>query len=760
MNRTLSFDAAPPAAAAWADTAPPITRASMKPRPWLGFTRGLAYALWHLLWPARAQRAPWGPGVARPAPAPWQLAASRRRSTLLIAVVLLSGSGTVLLLNTGATPLEAWPRALQVGLFALLFAWVSASFVTALMGAWVLWRGDRHALAAPSPYTPIDAMARTAIVMPICNEDIATVFGGLRATCESLAATGALRLFDFYILSDTTDPALRRAEVEAWERLRVMLGDEAPPGGRIFYRLRRRRTRRKAGNIADFCRRWGRNYRYMVVLDADSVMSGATLVSLVRTMEAHPRAGIVQTLPMACGHDTLHARAQAFAARVTGRLFALGLAYWQLGESHYWGHNAIIRLQPFMQHCALAPLPGHGGLAGDIMSHDFVEAALMRRAGFEVWLMPSLGGSWEQHPPNLLDELQRDRRWCQGNLQNARLIAEPGWQPVHRVMFGTAAMAYLVAPLWLAFVVTGVQAALASEGAWLFGADDAPAQWLGRLTGGLWALTLTLLLLPRLLGVLAVLLRGEQRSFGGVSRLFAGSLIELLLSTLQAPVRMVAHTLFVLGALTGLRLDWRSPSRDASAVLWRDALARVGLYAVPALAAGVLAMHGEGFTAALLAPLLLPLALAVPLVVFTGREAAGLALRRRGLLLVPEEHRPPRTLLRSHAASGTRLRAPVPARRRPAAPLRSLLPRPLAGFAATCAMLFATLVPHPLATPPEPPTLSEWPWASSIMDTRHLMPQVKQSLPSHKTALRDGSRRKRQTPVVESNYQTTAPLRD
>jgi len=749
MNRTLSFDAAPN----WSDTAPPITRAPMKPRPWLGFTRGLAYALWRLLWPGAAQRG------QHPAPAPWQLAATRRRNTLLVAIVLLSGGGTLLLLSTGTTPLQAWPRALQVSLFALLFAWVSASFVTALMGAWVLWRGDRHALAAPSPYTPIDAGARTAIVMPICNEDIATVFGGLRATCESLAATGALRLFDFYILSDTTDPGLRRAEVQAWERLRVMLGDAAPPGGRIFYRLRRRRTRRKAGNVGDFCRRWGRNYRYMVVLDADSVMSGATLVSLVRTMEAQPRAGIVQTLPMACGHDTLHARAQAFAARVTGRLFALGLAYWQLGESHYWGHNAIIRLQPFMQHCALAPLPGRGGLAGDIMSHDFVEAALMRRAGYEVWLMPSLGGSWEQHPPNLLDELQRDRRWCQGNLQNARLIAEPGWQAVHRVMFGSAAMAYLVAPLWLAFVITGVQAALASDGAWLFGADDAPAQWLGRLSGGLWALTLTLLLLPRLLGVLAVLLRGEQRSFGGAARLFAGSLIELLLSTLQAPVRMVAHTLFVLGALTGLRLDWRSPSRDASAVLWRDALARVGLYAVPALAAGVLAMHGEAFTAALLAPLLLPLLLAVPLVVFTGRQAPGLALRHRGLLLVPEEHRPPRALLRSQAESLSppRPRVAAPKSRPPA---RSFAPRPLTGFAATCTMLFATLLPHPLATPPQPPALSEWQWATSIMDTRHLVEQVKQPLPSRK-ALRDGTHRKRPTPVItESGYQATAPLRD
>ena len=742
MNRsTLSLRGSPP----WEHTAPPITRSPMKPRPWMGFTRSLLHALWHalwhLLWPAKA--------AASPAPwAPWQQAATRRRRFLLAAVLLLSAAGTAaLLLSAHPQPVDAWPRTLQVLLFALLFAWVSASFVTALMGAWVLWRGDAHALKVPSAYTPIDAHARTALVVPICNEDIATVFGGLRATCESLAATGALRLFDIYILSDTTDPALRRAEVEAWEKLRVVLGDAAPPGGRIFYRLRRRRTRRKAGNIADFCRRWGCNYRYMVVLDADSVMSGPTLVSLVRTMEAHPRAGIVQTLPMACGHDTLHARAQAFAARITGRLFALGLAYWQLGESHYWGHNAIIRVQPFMQHCALAPLRGRGGLSGDILSHDFVEAALMRRAGYEVWLVPALGGSWEQHPPNLLDELQRDRRWCQGNLQNARLMAEPGWSPVHRVMFGTAAMAYLVAPLWLAFVITGVQAALGNAGP----DSGSPLRWIGSLTGGLWALTLTLLLLPRMLGVLAVVLRGEQRSFGGTPRLIGGALIELLLSTLQAPVRMVAHSLFVLGALTGLRLDWRSPSRDASAVRWRDALARVGLFALPALAGGVLVAQGEGFTAALLTPLLLPLLLAVPLVVVTGSEAPGLALRRHRLLLVPEEDAPPRTLLRSHEPRA----APQPQPARRPAPRPQALPRPLPAFAATCAMLFATLLPRPLATPPEPPLELTWP--SSLMDTRHLDAAAKDPLPTRKAALRDGTRRKRPATAVVSEAPYPSP---
>jgi membrane glycosyltransferase len=292
--------------------------------------------------------------------------------------------------------------------------------------------------------------------MPICNEDVATVFAGLRATCESVAATGHARQFDVFVLSDSYNPETAAAERAAWEDLRAALAASPnQPQVEVYYRLRTRRTHRKAGNVADFCRRWGKDYRYMVVLDADSVMSGDCLTSMVKLMEANPTAGIIQTATQAIGHVTLHARAQQFASRVTGRLFTLGMQFWQLGESHYWGHNAIIRVEPFMKHCALAHIKGTGGMSGGIMSHDFVEAALMRRAGYHVWLVSDLVGSYEQQPPDLLAELQRDRRWCQGNLQNARLIAEPGIHPVHRAMFVTGTMAYVSAPLWLAFLTLG-----------------------------------------------------------------------------------------------------------------------------------------------------------------------------------------------------------------------------------------------------------------------------------------------------------------
>jgi membrane glycosyltransferase len=660
-------------------TAPPIRRAPMPAQPWFGLLRGLLFALWPgMHYPAR-----------RAAPTLWQAAAQRRRRVLLALVALLAA--TALLLQWHAAPgpaTAAW--GLQTLLATLLFAWVGAGFVTAWMGAWVLLRGDPHALALQDPRAPISRAARTAIVMPICNENVATVFAGLRATCESLAATGALSLFDVYVLSDTADPALRAAELQAWQRLRQTLGDGPIGGGaRVFYRWRRRRTRRKAGNVADFCRRWGSRYRYMVVLDADSIMHGDTLVALVRLMEQHPSAGLVQTLPQGFGQGTVHARLQQFGNRVTGRLFALGMAYWQLGESHYWGHNAILRVAPFMRHCGLGPLPGRGGLAGEILSHDFVEAALMRRAGFEVWLAPQLGGSWEQHPANLLDELQRDRRWCQGNLQNARLLAEPGLRPVHRAMLAVGAMSYLAAPLWLCFVALGL----------CFGT-------LASSSTSLWLLTLLLLFAPRLLGVLAVLLKREHAVFGGRLRLWTSSALELLLSAVQAPLRMLAHSVFVFGALTGLRLDWKSPSREAVAVAWRDALRRIGVLALPALALAwlMLAHQGRSIEAPYLAPLLLPLLLAVPFTVWTGRPALGRALQRSGLLSVPEERDPPRAL-----RSGLRPQGfDAPAPRSAAAVRLPLVSRGrLVTAMASAALLLLVMLPRTAWSPQSPSMLDD-----------------------------------------------------
>jgi membrane glycosyltransferase len=326
---------------------------------------------------------------------------------------------------------------------------------------------------------------------------------------------------------------------------------------------------------------------------------------------------------------------------VTGRLFTLGMQFWQLGESHYWGHNAILRMQPFMEHCALAPIRGTGGLAGGILSHDFVEAALMRRAGWHVWLAADLAGSSEQQPPDLLAELQRDRRWCQGNLQNARLMAEPGLHRVHRAMFMTGAMAYLSAPLWLAFLTLGTALWFAGSGMaqrWF----TMPMELIG-----LWVWTLCLLFLPRVLGLIAVVLRKEQRQFGGIAGLLKSAALETLLAIAQAPVRMVAHTLFVVAALTGLKLDWKSPPREAAAVPWRAAFRQLApaTLAVAALTAGIALIDAGALV--WLIPVGLPLLLAIPLTVLTSQVELGNALRDQGFLLIPEEARSPAVLRRA-----------------------------------------------------------------------------------------------------------------
>jgi len=587
-----------------------------------------------------------------------------RRLALLALVLLGAWVGTHAMVQILPEHGASWAEKGLLALFGVLFGWISAGFWTGVMGAFVLLRGPgRGPLMrglANEPVRPIEAGARTAIVMPICNEHVPTVFGGLSATIDSLMATGEAAQFDVYVLSDTNDPAIRVAEQGAWSdlanRLARAAGDGAP-APRVHYRWRTRRTKRKAGNVADFCRRWGGAYRYFVVMDADSVMTGECLTTLVRTMQAHPDAGIVQTAPKAVGHETFHARVQQFCARAYGPLFTAGMRFWQLGESHYWGHNAIIRMEPFLAHCGLAEVCGDGPLAGEILSHDFVEAALMRRAGWKVWVADEIDGSYEQVPPNLLAELQRDRRWCQGNLQNSKLLLEPGIHAVHRTAFLTGVLAYASSPLWLAFLLLSTflfARNVGSDPVYFFAPYQLFPSWPTaniRLMLTLFGLTGVLLLAPKAMSLIAIVLRGHAVRFGGAPRLFASAFIEFLHSMLLAPVRMFFHTQFVIAALTGWRLDWKSPPRDDAATPWRQAWARHGLHTVLAviwIAAIVVSSSAFPWW---LSPILAGLLAAIPLSVWGSRAGVGRALRRRGLLLTPEELRQPRVLAEAGRAA-------------------------------------------------------------------------------------------------------------
>ena len=633
---------------------PPLNRTSMVPKPWprnrlLRFLRSIKH---RLLRPRGrlATRRKTESGVHPDSPDPrgrWHRVGTFRRLVLLGLVVsqtfLSTNFMTAVLPYHGSEPLE---MAILI-LFAILFAWVSAGFWTAIMGFVLLLAGrDRYAISRSAKGDePIDDEARTAIVMPICNENVQRVFAGLRATYESVQRTGDLRHFDFFVLSDSNDPDIRIAETEAWLNLCRAVGGF----GRIFYRWRLHRIKRKSGNIADFCRRWGSNYRYMVILDADSVMSGECLTRLVRLIEANPGTGIIQTAPRAAGRDTLYARLQQFANRVYGPLFTAGLHAWQLGESHYWGHNAIIRVAPFIRHCALGRLPGKGTLSGEILSHDFVEAALMRRAGWAVWIAYDLPGSFEEMPPNLLDELKRDRRWCQGNLMNFRLFLAQGLHPAHRAVFMTGVMAYLSAPLWFFSLVlsTGLLAVQTLSEPQYFTQPNQlfPSwpEWHPEWAIALFSATATLLFLPKILSVVLILMKGA-RNFGGGLTLTSSMLMELLFSAMLAPIRMLFHAHFVIAALLGIGIQWKSPPREDSQTPWSEALRRHGAGSLlGVLWAGLVYWLNPEFLWWLL-PVVGALMLAIPLSVWSSRVTLGRRFKDGRFFLIPEEAVPPREL--------------------------------------------------------------------------------------------------------------------
>jgi membrane glycosyltransferase len=627
-------------------SSPPLARTSMVPKQWPRslFSRVRAYLV-----PSRFIKAEGATGAMHPADAGadspdaegrWHRAASIRRLAFFVLVV----TQTYIAANfmSAVLPYHG-TRALEIALlilFTILFAWVSVGFWTAMAGFIVLiLGGDRYAISrSANSRTPIDTAVRVAIAMPIRNEDVARVYAGLRATYESLDRTGELGHFDFFILSDSSDPDTRVAELAGWADLCRAIGGF----GRVYYRWRQHRIKRKSGNIGDFCRRWGRSYRYMIVLDADSIMSGQSLTTLLRLMEANPNAGIVQTAPRATGRDTFFARVQQFATRVYGPLFTAGLHFWHLGESHYWGHNAIIRLAPFMRHCALRRLPGHGALSGEILSHDYVEAALMRRAGWAVWLAYDLPGSYEEMPPNLVDELKRDRRWCQGNLMNFRLFLMKGLHPAHRAAFMSGVMAYVSALLWFAFLIlsTAVVAVQSLTEPEYF---TQPYQlfplwpeWHPDWAIALFSATALLLFLPK---VLAVMLRclSDAKRYGGAFLLTLSMSIELVLSALLAPIRMLFHSQFVVGAFAGWSIQWHSPPRDDAQTSWGEALRRHGWQTLlgVAWAAGVYWLDPSYLW--WLLPIVGALMLSIPLSVYTSRVTIGRWLRRAGLFVIPEE---------------------------------------------------------------------------------------------------------------------------
>jgi len=567
---------------------------------------------------------------------------SRRRVTFFSLIFLLTSLAAWFmadLLWQGPVNLVDLPL---LALFTILFANITTGFCTALLGLYVINRGDHARISRTIEGEPLAKLplGGTAIVMPVFNEDPSRIFEGLRVIYRSLEQTGRLDDFDFFILSDSNDPNRWIQEEVAWAELCKQLNGF----GRIFYRKRRISINKKSGNIADFLRRWGQSYRYMVVLDADSIMTGESIVKLVAMMERSPTVGIIQSAPRIVNGVTLYARMQQFASRLYGPLFLAGLNYWHQGESNFWGHNAIIRVGPFMQHASLPELPGAEPFGGRILSHDFVEAALMRKAGWKVWLAYDLEGSFEEGPPTLIDAAKRDRRWAQGNLQHSWLLSSRDLHPINRFHLFQGIMGYVSSPVWLLFMLvsslhrfnaSGVVDPL-REYTMVFGyAVPVPEAF------ALFTFTMVLIFLPKLLSVGLVLKHRRSGAYGGPARLVLSTGLEIITSALLAPINMIFHAKFVAYILLGQGVSWVTQQRTASDDPdWREAIITHSGQTLFGLVWGLSAYIIAPSFFWWLLPVLLGLVLSAPLSILLSRTSLGRRARELGLFLTPDETEP------------------------------------------------------------------------------------------------------------------------
>lgn len=662
-----------------------------------------------------------GDGRNRPALRPWygaeyaMLVHRRRRllSTLVIVTVALG-----LLKWAAAMPsdITVWTRAAVIVLFVLTFGWIALYFWSSILGFSQLLKRARMpgitypadveaALDAEAGIAADDLRARqnpaapkvremasfikakTAVLMPIYNEEPAQVMARLLAIGEDLQQAGAGGRFDIFVLSDTTNPKIWVKEEKIWLEAKRILesgsfgaesrsdteaagrsgGTADGAGLHIYYRRRAQNTARKSGNIEDFCNRWGAEYDFMLVLDADSLMTAETIVKMARLMEANPHAGIIQASPQMVNSTSMFARMQQFAGKVAGPVVGAGLAYWQAGNSNYWGHNAIIRTRAFIDCCGLPKLKGKGPFGGFILSHDFVEAALIARGGWSAWLLPELKGSYEECPPSMIDFAARDRRWCQGNLQHIKVLISRGLHPVSRVHFLTGIMSYLSSPLWLLFLLAGLSMVLFRE--------FIPPQYFGQTyslfpnwpvfdkygTIGLFVLSMAMLLVPKFLG-LAAYLKGNAWKNGrtdGVcgyvrSAWNAGKSLglEIVVSTLMAPVMMLFQSKFVFDILRGKSVGWNAQNRGDEGTSWQTAWQIHKWHTVLGAVTALVVWKYAHVLFWWLLPITLGLVLAVPLSVISSRVSAGRWLRERGWFVIPEEICEPKVLARAKYWAG------------------------------------------------------------------------------------------------------------
>lgn len=503
--------------------------------------------------------------------------------TLALSFSVVTGLGAFgLFLNYGAVDgLDAmdWLRSALICVSTFWLAWGAAQAVAGLT------------TRPPRPARDTGPIrSRTAILFPVYNEDPLPAFARVAVMDAALRATGLQDAFHFAILSDTRDERIAAREEEWFLRLLDETGSE----GRIFYRRRTSNRGRKAGNIEDFITASGGAYEFAIILDADSLMEAATMIEMVRRMQADPRLGLLQTLPKIINATSRFGRLMQFSAAFYSPIFCRGLAMMQGRTGPFWGHNAIVRVKAFAESCGLPVLAGDPPFGGHILSHDYVEAALLARAGWTVRVDDDMEGSYEEGPGNIVDHAKRDRRWCQGNLQHSRLLLAPGLKPWSRFVFLQGILAYVSSLIWLSFMLASIAAPVFSMPVDYFPIPNwpfpvlPPSETLKAIALGLGIVGL--LFIPKALILLDAAKRGRCEGYGGVSATVRSVLTEVLYTSIAAPVFMMFQTRSVLQVVLGVDGGWPAQVRGDGRIELRQAWA-ASSWIVTAGALGLLLTH-------------------------------------------------------------------------------------------------------------------------------------------------------------------------
>ncbi|MEP2943527.1 MAG: glucans biosynthesis glucosyltransferase MdoH [Hyphomicrobiales bacterium] len=553
-------------------------------------------------------------------------------------LVFFTIAGLLALMAWALSPAEIVPfEWLLLMCFAITLPWTAIGFWNAVIG-FGLMRFTKNPAASVFPDSqkikdndPITKS--TAVAMCIRNEDVGQVNRNLTAMIARLVASGSANNFHVYILSDSSEDDVIAEEQVVFEKLRR---DWAEKIG-VTYRLRTDNKGFKAGNIRDFCDTWGVNHDFMLTLDADSVMSASSILRLVRVMQANDKLGILQSLVVGLPSDSAFTRVFQFGMRMGMKSYTLGSAWWQGDCGPYWGHNALIRLEPFMEHCHLPILPGKGPLSGYILSHDQVEAVYMRRAGYECRVLAEEGGSYEENPPHILEFIRRDLRWCHGNMQYLKLLSEPDLKPTSRVQLVLAILMFTSAPAWMTFVSVATWSIIFSDMTFS-GFQMGPGYIL-------FLIVMTMIFAPKLVSIADVLMRSKLRkAYGGGLAVITSAAVEILFSMLLAPIMAVAETIFLAGLPFGKARGWASQDRQVTSLpvgvvashLWPQML--FGLLGVTALfVSGSVTLNG--FLVSL--PVFIGPFLAIPLGFTSAHVSFGNLFTRLGFWQLPEEQSPP-----------------------------------------------------------------------------------------------------------------------